>query len=211
MELKLDTGTGVVPGIQEGVFQGCQDRTQICGFACCDFKTLGNHIFALPGELEEAEAKGLTFGHVEITHLPEGSDVNCVRVCNTGEFKSIDCMIHPLWPANESATLFSISDRRKCPVPVKLVVKHAIQVGKLLRDWDSKHPGSLKAAVEVGRKLNGHQAFPYEINEDGTTRDLTMGEMAKICPPNTLPDDYQIKWPNAENLTGYGPLTTPEG
>ena len=139
-----------------------------------------------------------------------GSDVNCIQVCNTGYFKSIDCMIHPFCPANDTATLFSISDRRKCPVPVNLTVNHAIQVGKLLRDWESKHPGSLKAAVAVGRKLNGHQAFPYEIAENGDIRDLSVVEMAEICPPNVLPNDYKIKWPNADARIGYGPLTTPE-
>ena len=212
-----ETGTTVLPdeiSSRNGAFEACQKRTDICGYACCQFGKLGNWIYALPGEIEEARQQGLSFGHLEVEEMPDGgAQVKCLRPCVAGEFKSIDCAVYGLFPANVERTRFIVADSRKCPIPSRELIDHARWAQRVLLDWDKLHPGTMEGAIAAGKKFKAYQPFPFEVPVDGSeVRGLTEEECNEIAPEETLPSSYTPKYENipVEVMPLYTGMGTPE-
>ena len=210
------TGWTVIDNIDHGVFDACQQRVDLCGYACCKFGKLGNWIKALPGEAEEARKRGLSFAHLDLQSEDEtGAAFICNRPCKAGEFKSIDCAIYPLFIANETATQFVIADHRKCPIPSDRLIGHARHAQAIGFQWEANHPGTLKAMAAAAKAFIAYQPFPWEIGLNGDVRRLTEDETIAITPNDTLPDDYVPDWTPTGRFEGvdvtiYGAKRTPE-
>ena len=175
--------TGTTVRDFDGTFPECQARVHICDYACCKFGPMGNWIATYPGEVEKAKELGLGFGHLMLVpqttfvQSKEGDDnpalkievisntcsVTCRRPCVEGEFKSIDCAIYPLFPANDDASLFIVADHRKCPIPNSQLMGWAIKVRRLLEEIEAETPGIIANMAKNGQGFKGYQAFPYRV------------------------------------------------
>lgn len=181
-----DTGTTVRDF--DGTFPECQARVHICDYACCKFGPMGNWIATYPGEVEEARNLGLGFDHLVVTPLDTNAacSVTCIRPCVGGEFKSIDCAIYPLFPANDDASLFIVADHRKCPIPNSQLMGWAIKVRRLLEEIEAETPGTIANMAKNGQGFKGYQAFPFRV----------WGSMAlplRMFEVHSLFKDYQFE------------------
>lgn len=205
----FETGTTVIKNFR-GVFDACQSRVGICGFACCQFGVLGNWIYALPGEIEEAKSKGLSFDHLTVEEMADGgARVNCNRPCVEGEFKSIDCAIYPIFIANDDGTQFIVADHRKCPIPNNEILEHAKKAQALCLEWERSHPGTLKGMANASKGFKAYQPFPWALELDGTVRKLSEDELKAITPNEVLADDYVAKFKGVD-IKAYSGTETPE-
>jgi len=197
----------------DGTFTACHDRVKICGYACCDHSKLGNMIFAGPGEIEDAKRKNLSFEHLRISEQGNGHCVQCTRPCVEGEFKSIDCSIYPLYPASSDGVLWTVSDRRKCPIPIHELTSHALRCRRVVLQQEKEYPGMLSAMVEAGKELTGHYLFPYFVLSHDVIRisHEQYKELAGVFsrPPMKEGTETPYNLP-FEYKKLYGPLQTPE-
>lgn len=204
-----DTGTTVIGMEREGQFDGCQNRTHICGYACCKFD-LNNFIYAFPGEIEAAEKQGLSFDHLNVEKLDDGgAKIQCTRPCVAGEFKSIDCAIYGVWIASECGTKFLVADNRKCPVPHNELLELARHAQEICLSWERKYPGTLKGMANAAKDFTAYQPFDHAIELDGTVRKLDQSEIDAITPKELLGDDFIAKFSGVD-LDGYSGTSTPE-
>ena len=111
----------------EGVFSACMTRQSVCNYSCCKFRE-DEWIMLLPGEYELAQQQNMKFGHLNIVNKGHAIYADCLKPCQSGDFKPVDCSWYPLFPANASATLFLATDNRKCPIPIDELVEKMLDV-----------------------------------------------------------------------------------
>jgi len=179
------TGTTVIEW--DGTFPECQKCIALCNYACCKFGDLGNWIFTLPGELEEAACQDLSRDHLIIEKFHGGERVTCNKPCHKGDFKPIDCAIYPFAPLNEELTLFLVGHPNKCPIPPDDLFWHLKKTCFILQNWETEHPGSIKALVEAAHGYKGYVVFPYRlILEASTVIPVTRQDIADLILPEIL-------------------------
>jgi hypothetical protein len=105
----------------KGLIGGCSARSNQCKYKCCKFDK--NFIVLLPGEYE-ASAKGK--GHLKIIDhdYHGGKKAVCVRKCEKGDLKPIDCQSYPYFPSVDETGSMRLLFGNKCPLRKKELAEH---------------------------------------------------------------------------------------